>query len=139
MTDGLHIVDGQLIYYRDGKPCHAGAVRIKGSIYYISADGKAVRGQHVVHGSMGNGILKRGTYTFGEDYKLVKGSFVPAAKQKTNRNKDIKKLIILGCVVVLTLAALLFVVTQLFADATVDPFDPVKAVIGRLLGIFTRS
>ena len=139
MTDGLHIVDGQLIYYRNGKPYHAGAVRIKGSIYYISADGKAVRGQHVVHGSMGNGILKRGTYTFGEDYKLVKGSFVPAANRKPKLSKDIKKMIVLGGVVVLAVVALLFVVTQLFADATVDPFDPVKAVIGRLLGIFTRS
>ena len=139
MTDGLHIVDGQLIYYRNGKPYHAGAVRIKGSIYYISADGKAVRGQHVVHGSMGNGILKRGTYTFGEDYKLVKGSFVPAANREPKLSKDIKKMIVLGGVVVLAVVALLFVVTQLFADATVDPFDPVKAVIGRLLGIFTRS
>ena len=139
MTDGLHIVDGQLIYYRNGKPYHAGAVRIKGSIYYISADGKAVRGQHVVYGSMGNGILKRGTYTFGEDYKLVKGSFVPAANREPKLSKDIKKMIVLGGVVVLAVVALLFVVTQLFADATVDPFDPVKAVIGRLLGIFTRS
>jgi hypothetical protein len=139
MTDGLQIVDGQAIYYRDGKPCHAGAVRIKGSVYYISADGKAVRGQHVVHGTMGNGILKRGTYTFGEDYKLVKGSYIPPAKQKTLLNKEIRKLLVLICVGVVALAGLVFVVTQLFADATLAPLDPLKSGIRRLVEIFTRS
>lgn len=105
LKEGLQTEDGQLIYYRNGVPCHAGAIKIDGKIYYIGSGGKAVKGKHVVHSQMSNGLLKRGTYTFADDYTLVKGSYLsPKNSKRTASPKQRKKEILM------VVLALLFVV-----------------------------
>ena len=91
MEDGLHNVDGQLIYYKNGAPYHAGAIKINGSIYYIATGGKAVTGRYRIHSDMTNGILKRGYYTFDDECKLVDGTYEAPEKKKKKKKKIAQK------------------------------------------------
>ena len=81
MKNGLLIENGVPTYYENDVPVHKGIVRKGEDIYYIGKGGKAITGEKFVHTSMTNDIVKHGTYTFGRDYKMKKGSYRPAGKK----------------------------------------------------------
>lgn len=84
------IVDG--VYYENGVPTHKGVIIQDGFVYYAGRHGVLAKGHHNVHREMSNGILKRGTYQFDDDGKLIEDYYKkPVSKTKRKFEKYIKK------------------------------------------------
>ena len=138
MKEGLLYEEGELRYYKNGELFHAGVVEKDGKIYYIDSTGRAVKGHHVVHRGMGNGILQHGTYKFADDYTLVKDAHIASQshssksrkKKHSKKSSKIKDQKTLWFVIILVIALVI-----MMAVAGVDRIRDGEPLIGKSASI----
>ena len=66
-------VNGDIIYVENGQRVYAGLVQdADGNFYYINSSKKAIKNcSYTISASKTNGLVDAGTYTFGEDGKMI--------------------------------------------------------------------
>lgn len=119
MKNGLIFENDELIFYRNDIPYHAGVVQEGDATYYIGSDGRAVKGQRVIHTEFANELLPHGTYTFGDDYKLIPGSYIPPQRIRRKRRFRRHKTTAL----VILLSSLLLIVSLFFVEYNYHVFS----------------
>ena len=62
---------GRFCYVVEGVPTHAGLILLNGAFYYIDSSCMAVIGDKDINAYWSNGLLPAGTYSFGEDGKML--------------------------------------------------------------------
>ena len=70
ICDGLVDIDGETYYYVDSVKTYAGLIEVDGAYYYISSSCKPVKGRSY-YVSKTNDLKPAGTYTFGDDGKMI--------------------------------------------------------------------
>ncbi len=84
------IIDG--VYYENGVPTHKGVIITEDGVFYAGRHGVLAKGHHNVHREMSNGILKRGTYQFDENGRLIEDYYKkPVSPTKRKIEKYFKK------------------------------------------------
>lgn len=104
MKEGLVLENGELRFYQNGEPYHAGVIQVDDAIYYVDSCGYIVNGECVVEEQRCNGLLNPGTYTFGKDGKLIGScNCVPSGEKR--KRKCFSKLILGGVLIALVTVA----------------------------------
>ncbi len=80
--NGIYFEGGKYYYYVDGEiGFGAGLVYVDGYYYYIRSGGYAATGEYYV--AITNGLLPEGTYTFGNDGKMIMSQPEPTEPEPT--------------------------------------------------------
>ncbi len=68
--------DGTARYFENGVGVNPGLILVDGDYYCTTTGGWLVKGTKTLYASRTNGLLPAGTYTFGDDFKLVQSAEV---------------------------------------------------------------
>ena len=80
--------DNRSIYFENEKPVHKGIIKIGDNYYYASKNGEIIQDRfYIVHSTMTNNLVKKGTYYFDEKGKLDFNSYIPPKRKRIKKHK----------------------------------------------------